>query len=165
MKPGFGHRTKELIRLAVSHSFGLHLPPDQSTACTEYAACQMANQKPERVRPSSSGSLCFHFVRQCQWDGGTGLKKEVEIVLTVLNQAAEGAYSVQAFDLVYDRTLRPYYGKIYGRKAYGDVLQLRYTTVRFLRPKYGLTAVITAVIWSTLAARYFMAAVRLLTAV
>ena len=98
MKPGFGHRTKELIRLAVSHSFGLHLPPDQSTACTEYAACQTANQKPERVRPSSSGSLCFDFHQAAPVGWRNWLEEEVEVVLTVLNQAAEAAYSVQAFD-------------------------------------------------------------------
>ena len=41
-----------------------------------------------------AGRFVLIFVRQRQWDGGTGLKKEVEEVLTVLNQAAEAAYSV-----------------------------------------------------------------------
>ena len=33
----------------------------------------------------------------------TGLKKEVELVLTVLNQAAEAAYPVKTFDWSGDR--------------------------------------------------------------
>ena len=54
-------------------AFGLHLPPDQSTACTECAACQTASQKPEPLSTLQDeltvecrfrqrrGARCFHL--------------------------------------------------------------------------------------------------------
>ena len=79
---------KELIRQAVSLSFPLHLLPDQSDVCTEYAT--WAIQQPIHT------SLVIVLAKPVGWSNWL---EEAEVVLIcVLNQAAEAAYSEQAFD-------------------------------------------------------------------
>ena len=82
------HSRKEFVGYFVTPSFPLHLLPHQSNACTAYATWS--------IQQPSQTSFDFGPGTAVAWRNW--LEEKEEVVLTVLSQAAEAAYSVQAFD-------------------------------------------------------------------